>query len=818
MKTRRSARAYHADASTIAPTAPPAQPAYPQQPQPGPPQHPYANAPPPFPLQAQPLHYPPEHSANAQTTRDDSLGSSPRIPQPPHSAGQKLQGPRSRIDPNQIPSPVAVQQLDQQRFDAEDFLTCSRGAVPQSCTDFVAVDQGNANPRFLRLTTYGVPNSDDLACAAQLPLGLVVQPFAPLKPEEGGAVPIVDFGESGPPRCQHCRGYINPFCSFIEGGQKWVCNLCGGATAVDPAYFSHLDSSGHRQDVHERAELMRGSVDFRVPKEYWAQDPLPSAAAIASGEAVAPARDAPIPTREPRPAPYVFAIDVSWQSAASSHVVKDICAGLREVLYGAGEAGEGETAPRAGLLPPGSQVAIVTFDSTVHFYNLSPALEQAQMLVVGDLDDMFIPLHSGLLVDPVESRHVIESLLDALPDMFAQTSTIEAALGGAIKAAHALLRKTGGQAALFQASLPTIGPGALRHREDTKLYGTDKERTLFMPGDVFYRQIAEECAEAGIGLDLFLFPSQYIDVASIGVLAGLTGGELFFHPRFSPVRDGSKLRSEIRGIVERETGYSATMRIRCSNGASVQLRRADTAGLRVTDHFGNFYQRNVTDLEFGTIDADKAIGALIKHDAKLDPKADAYIQAAILYTSASGDRRVRVHNLAVPVVTKLADVFRLADMDTTMALVAKEAITQTLSRTLREVRDAITDQCVKVLLSYRKHCASATSPGQLILPESYKLYPVFALALLKTKALKGGPVASDVRTYYMRVIKSIGVGPMTELLYPRMYPVHVFAPEDGFPKPNGRLQLPRQMRTSYARMEPDGAYLIENGQTVRPLS
>ena len=240
--------------------------------------------------------------------------------------------------------------------------------------------------------------------------------------------------------------------------------------------------------------------------------------------------------------------------------------------------------------------------------------------------------------------------------------------------------------------------------------------------------------------------------------------------------------------------------------------------MRVTDHFGNFYQRNVTDLEFGTIDADKAIGALIKHDAKLDPKADAYIQAAILYTSASGDRRVRVHNLAVPVVTKLADVFRLADMDTTMALVAKEAITQTLSRTLREVRDAITDQCVKVLLSYRKHCASATSPGQLILPESYKLYPVFALALLKTKALKGGPVASDVRTYYMRVIKSIGVGPMTELLYPRMYPVHVFAPEDGFPKPNGRLQLPRQMRTSYARMEPDGAYLIENGQTVRPLS
>ena len=53
---------------------------------------------------------------------------------------------------------------------------------------------------------------------------------------------------------------------------------------------------------------------------------------------------------------------------------------------------------------------------------------------------------------------------------------------------------------------------------------------------------------------------------SAGVLPGLTGGELFFHPRFEPVRDGNKLRAEIKRVVQRETGYSVTMRIRCSNG------------------------------------------------------------------------------------------------------------------------------------------------------------------------------------------------------------------------------------------------------------
>lgn len=95
-------------------------------------------------------------------------------------------------------------------------------------------------------------------------------------------------------------------------------------------------------------------------------------------------------------------------------------------------------------------------------------------------------------------------------------------------------------------------------------------------------------------------------------------------------------------------------------------------GLRIADHFGNFFQRNVTDLEFGNIDADKAIAARIKHEGKLDEKVDAHFQCAVLYTSASGQRRVRVHNIAVPVTGLLASVFRLADMDTTLAYIAKE--------------------------------------------------------------------------------------------------------------------------------------------------
>lgn len=195
--------------------------------------HPYQNAPPASMQHPdRPEHLQPGGHQHLPIAPGGDYGGpeqQPAIAQPPHSAGQRLQGVRNRIDPNQIPSPVAVQEADQQAFDQEPFYTCGRGQIPLSSTDFVAVDQGNCNPRFIRLTTYSLPATDDMATSSQLPIGLVVQPFADVKEEEG-EVPVVDFGEAGPPRCKRCRGYINAWCQFVNGGQSFTCNLCGAAT------------------------------------------------------------------------------------------------------------------------------------------------------------------------------------------------------------------------------------------------------------------------------------------------------------------------------------------------------------------------------------------------------------------------------------------------------------------------------------------------------------------------------------------------------------------------------------------------------------
>jgi protein transport protein SEC24 len=110
--------------------------------------------------------------------------------------------------------------------------------------------------------------------------------------------------------------------------------------------------SGRRLDFDQRPELSRGTVDFRVSEEYWAVDP-------SNPEVPEPK------ARTPEPLSYIFAIDVSWTSAKGG-VAKEVAQGLKEVLFGH-EAEDGE---RIGGLPSKAKVAILTFDRTVHFYNL----------------------------------------------------------------------------------------------------------------------------------------------------------------------------------------------------------------------------------------------------------------------------------------------------------------------------------------------------------------------------------------------------------------------------------------------------------------
>ena len=262
-------------------------------------------------------------------------------------AAMDVSGTSGRVDPDQIPSIPRSRDLPAQHYQTHTYMTMEQHIPPPAAIPFVAIDQGNSSPKCARLTLNNIPNTAEALGTTSLPLGLILQPLAPLSAGEQ-PVPVLDFGEAGPPRCSRCRTYINPFITFRAGGNKFVCNMCTFPNDVPPEYFAPTDPSGVRVDRDQRPELKLGTVEFVVPKEYW--------------------------TREPVGLRHIFLIDVS-QEAINRGFLEAFCDGILNGLYGnipqAQVKEDGHTADEIRAIPTGAKVGFVTYDKEAHFYNCS---------------------------------------------------------------------------------------------------------------------------------------------------------------------------------------------------------------------------------------------------------------------------------------------------------------------------------------------------------------------------------------------------------------------------------------------------------------
>ncbi|KAG8629256.1 hypothetical protein KVT40_003121 [Elsinoe batatas] len=681
---------------------------------------------------------------------------------------------QGKVDPDQIPSIPRSRDFPAKYYLEHIYPTMEQHLPPPAAVPFVAFDQGNCSPKYARLTMNNIPASQDALASTGLPLGLILQPLAPLQEGEQ-AIPVIDFGTEGPPRCRRCRAYINPFMIFKAGGNKFVCNMCTHPNDVPSNYFAPTDPSGIRVDRAERQELMLGTVEFTVPREYWSKEPVPIN--------------------------WLFLIDVSAE-AVNKGFLHGVCEGILGSLF----PEEGEEVAEGGpaRLPPGAKVGIVTFDREIQFYNISPRLEQAQMIIMPDLAEPFVPLSEGLFVDPTPSKTIITNLLRQIPQMFSRIPRPDPSLLPTLEAALAALTPTGGKVICSVSALPTQGPGRLYMRDLQQTSDTELEKKLFTTEYPEWKKCASKMVEAGIGVDFFMAaPSGgYLDLGTIGHVSGTTGGEIYYYPNFHAPRDLLKLAKEIKHTVTRDTGFQALMKVRCSNG------------LQISAYHGNFVQHTFgADLEIGVIDQDKALGVVFTYDGKLDPKLDAHFQSALLYTTASGERRVRCSNFVASVSEGAVEAMKLVDQDAVVGIIAKEAAARVTEKPVKDIRNTLTEKTIDILAGYRRNFSGSHPPGQLVLPENLKELSMYVLGLVKSRAFKGGREPSDRRVHDVRMIRAMGLTELSLYLYPRIIGIHNLDPADGFANENGHLTMPHALRASFSQVEDGGVYIVDDGQT-----
>jgi protein transport protein SEC24 len=341
-------------------------------------------------------------------------------------------------------------------------------------------------------------------------------------------------------------------------------------------------------------------------------------------------------------------------------------------------------------------------------------------------------------------------------------------------------------------------------REDKKLLGTSKESGLLQTGSSFYKSFAVECSKNQVSIDMFLFSSQYQDVASLSNLPRYTGGQTWFYAGWNAGRpeDAIKFASEFSDYLSSEIGLEAVLRVRA------------TTGLRMSAFYGNFFNRSSDLCAFPAFPRDQCYVVEVAIDETLT-KNIVCLQTAVLHTTCNGERRIRVMTLALPTTTNLADIYASADQCAVTTYFTHKAVEKALGSGLEAARDGLQSKLIELLQTFRKELAGGSMGAGLQFPSNLRGLPVLFLGLMKHVGLrKSAQIPSDLRSAALCQLSTLPLPLLMQYIYPRLYSLHDMPDNAGNPDPEtSQIVLPPPLNLSSERFVPYGLYLIDDGQT-----
>ncbi|XP_070992458.1 protein transport protein Sec24C [Oncorhynchus clarkii lewisi] len=631
---------------------------------------------------------------------------------------------RYGLHPQLLPSAVRMMEEDRTAWEGKVFVSEPISSLPPlATTDCVMEDRGNCSPRFILSTSYCVPCEGQTALQSHLPLGALVSPLAKL---HTGERPLSVCMEADTVKgCGECGAYMCSAMGWQDCGQRFYCPFCGKLREVGWQHYQPTQGvEGNRVDREQRPELSLGSYEILD-----SQQDVPAAVLL-------------------------LAVDVSAAALRGGHL-ELISQQLRSLLTSLNrEEGAFQSDVRVGLM---------TYDSRIHLYDLSPALSRPHMLVVTETEDLQLPVREGLLVPLKDCIDSINSVLQRIPLFSAEFEEASGVLLELpVKAGLVVLQELGcpGKLLVFQTA-PFI-EGTHTHNSSS-FFSSNKPKSLFQPPDPAV-SLAKECVSQGCGVHLFVFSQQDVGGAWPGHVPYLTGGELHCYHSLQGELDRERFSSDLRRTVKTETGYRATLRVHVSKD------------LRVSGCYGSFVPGpNPAHVTMATLDWRTTLAVELTHSRALDEKRGVVIQTVLSYTSQQGERRTRVHSLSLCCSHHLLDTFCNCQAQTLLTFYCKKMYCAVLERPLQELREELQTEVTESLACYRKHCSSSSvSPGQLVLPQHLKTLPVYLNSLRKSEVLLPGLRSSVHQRLQLRCqVVSMDTKTTAGHFYPLLLPLPV---------------------------------------------
>ena len=484
----------------------------------------------------------------------------------------------------------------------------------------------NSSSNYISCSSDIYPPDEQTSSKLGIPITLSLSPISETEVES--KLPLVNYGSNEIPRCKNktCDIFLNPFVKFIDNGERWICNFCGEKNDTEDYYFSDLDKNGERLDANSKPELCCGSYEFVANKSYYKKN------------------------KNPTRAFFMFLFDTSLNSINSGFL--DAC------IEGVKDAINNNTFYNGNDV----NISIITYDSDICYYSCGEKFAQPQMLIVTD-EPTFLPTSKiNLILNIEDDKDKILQIFDLIQSTFNKNNinlknhiNNSDKIFSALNSGYLLGKNLGGKIVIFSASnnlskLPKMVGGVDKNSTKEKIaYSCNDKKQIEIMGI--------NLTNDNISVDLFISAEKNINLITLNQLCDFTNGNLYFYRKFDINLHYKNIYNQIRRVLSRPIIWEGLNKIKFSNGCGITnfispllILKNELFVFPTVDSDQNY----IFNIGYGKQN-ENGNNSKNKNDLNnnnfnniKDKNNFIYIQNSLLYSYGNGKRRIRIHNLCLP--------------------------------------------------------------------------------------------------------------------------------------------------------------------------
>ena len=633
----------------------------------------------------------------------------------------------------------------------------------------------NCSKEYLRSTINIFPKYESQLNQLKIPIGVIISPSSIYTKK--GEFPLISYGEDNEvPRCknENCKAFVNPFIKIIDN-DKWQCNICKAVNKMEDNFYKN------DEEKEAKIELNNGSYEFLLNKSYWKNN------------------------RPPNKLNYYFVIDISHKSIESGfaqcslEIIKDCV--INNYFY------------NYDSFP--IKICLITYDASVHFYSINEKSNQFTMYCTNENNekDLFVPtFRDNLLVSLKDNKNkfvqIIESIQNNIYNQSTQKEKKEknaTKIYEAIKCVNLLGNTLGGKILVFSGSdLKNLEIMNDKKDENDNEYEKEKgyDKNLERGGKKL-GQLGIDVTYNSFSINVFQASDEFCKILTINQMCDNSNGNLYFYKNFNSELHYKNLYNQIKRILTNETQLEGTLKLRISNG--YYIKEYITSVL--------LYNRRL--FVFPTHDSDEKyivqLSMLTQEELterKIINDIDDYIymQSCLLYSHGDGTRRMRVHNLCLPISTNNKEIFESIDPEFLACFLAQKSSHLIFKyKNIEKSMNKIENQFVNMMKEY----FNAQEYNNKNLNEDMcKLILLFLgvmkLCIFNPKKISGILNDIDLCNFFRLKIVRMTVEEILCFIYPRIYLLDNILNLE-------QEDLPDTVNDSFEGINQGNLFLVDNG-------